>query len=66
VGLVNDLTKIISNSLKVNMRSITLDSQDGVFDGKIMVFVNDTSHLEKLIQRLLKVKGVLLVERFDS
>jgi GTP pyrophosphokinase len=66
VGLVNDLTKIISNSLKVNMRSITLDSQDGVFDGKIMVFVNDTSHLEKLIQRLLKVNGVLLVERFDS
>ncbi|MDB5261543.1 MAG: transporter [Adhaeribacter sp.] len=66
VGLVNDLTKIISNSLKVNMRSITLDSQDGVFDGKIMIFVNDTSHLEKLIQRLLKVKGVLLVERFDS
>ena len=66
VGLVNDLTKVISNSLKVNMRSITLDSQDGVFDGKIMVFVNDTSHLEKLIQRLLKVKGVLLVERFDS
>ena len=66
VGMVNDLTKVISNSLKVNMRSITLDSQDGVFDGKIMVFVNDTSHLEKLIQRLQKVNGVLLVERFDS
>jgi GTP pyrophosphokinase len=64
--MVNDLTKIISNSLKVNMRSITLDSQDGVFDGKIMVFVNDTSHLEKLIQRLQRVNGVLLVERFDS
>jgi len=66
VGMVSDLTKIISNSLKVNMRSITLDSQDGVFDGKIMVFVNDTSHLEKLIQRLLKVNGVLQVDRFDS
>ncbi len=66
VGMVNDLTKVISNSLKVNMRSITLDSQDGVFDGKIMVFVNDTSHLEKLIQRLQRVNGVLLVERFDS
>jgi GTP pyrophosphokinase len=66
VGMVNDLTKVISNSLKVNMRSITLDSQDGVFDGKIMVFVHDTSHLEKLIQKLQRVKGVLLVERFDS
>ena len=66
VGMVNDLTRIISNSLKVNMRSITLDSQDGVFHGQIMVFVNDTSHLEKLIQRLQRVNGVLLVERFDS
>jgi GTP diphosphokinase / guanosine-3',5'-bis(diphosphate) 3'-diphosphatase len=66
VGMVNDLTKVISNSLKVNMRSITLDSQDGVFNGQIMVFVNDTSHLEKLIQRLQRVNGVILVERFDS
>ncbi|MDQ3290727.1 MAG: hypothetical protein M3Q05_05490, partial [Bacteroidota bacterium] len=43
-----------------------LDSHDGIFDGKIMVFVNDTSHLEKLIQRLNRVHGVILVERFDS
>lgn len=65
VGLVNDVTRIISNSLKVNMRSITIDSDDGFFEGSIMVFVNDTAHLEKLIQRLSKVNGVLLVERFD-
>ena len=38
---------------------------DGFFEGNIMVFVNDTAHLEKLIQRLSKVNGVLLVERFD-
>lgn len=66
VGLVNDVTKIISNSLKVNMRSITIDSDAGMFEGQIMVFVNDTDHLEKLIHRLSKVNGVLLVERFDS
>jgi GTP pyrophosphokinase len=66
VGLVNDVTRIISNSLKVNMRSITIDSDDGMFEGQIMVFVNDTDHLNKLIQRLSKVNGVLLVERFDS
>ncbi|KAA9338128.1 bifunctional (p)ppGpp synthetase/guanosine-3',5'-bis(diphosphate) 3'-pyrophosphohydrolase [Hymenobacter busanensis] len=66
VGLVNDVTKIISNSLKVNMRSITIDSDDGMFEGQIMVFVNDTAHLDKLIQRLSKVRGVLSVERFDS
>ncbi|WP_426492776.1 RelA/SpoT family protein [Hymenobacter sp. 102] len=66
VGLVNDVTRIISNSLKVNMRSITIDSDDGMFEGQIMVFVNDTAHLDKLIQRLVKVNGVLQVERFDS
>ena len=66
VGLVNNVTRIISNSLKVNMRSITIDSDDGMFEGQIMVFVNDTDHLEKLIQRLSRVNGVLVVERFDS
>ncbi|AWM32982.1 RelA/SpoT family protein [Hymenobacter nivis] len=66
VGIVNDITRIISTSLKVNMRSITVDSNDGFFEGQIMVFVNDTDHLTKLIQRLNKVSGVLQVERFDS
>ena len=66
VGLVNDVTRIISNSLKVNMRSITIDSDDGMFEGQIMVFVNDTAHLTKLIQRLSRVNGVLVVQRFDT
>ncbi|MBO3273525.1 ACT domain-containing protein, partial [Hymenobacter defluvii] len=66
MGLINDVTKVISNSLKVNMRSITVDSNDGMFEGQIMVFVNDTDHLNKMIQRLSKVRGVLGVERFDT
>ncbi|PRY04927.1 GTP pyrophosphokinase [Pontibacter ummariensis] len=65
VGLVNDLTKVISTSLKVNMRSITIDSNDGIFEGNIMVFVNDTGHLDKLMQRMSRVSGILTVERFD-
>ncbi|WP_242922253.1 RelA/SpoT family protein [Pontibacter liquoris] len=65
VGLVNDLTKVISTSLKVNMRSITIDSNDGIFEGNIMVFVNDTNHLDKLIQRMSRVNGILTVERFE-
>jgi len=66
VGLVNDVTKVISSALKVNMRSITIDADDGFFQGQILVFVNDTDHLNKLIQRLSKVNGVLQVERFES
>jgi len=66
IGLINDVTRVISNSLKVNMRSITVDSNDGMFEGQIMVFVNDTDHLNKMIQRLSKVRGVLGVERFAT
>lgn len=66
VGLINNITKVISNDFKVNMRSITVDTNDGIFDGSIMVFVNDTDHLDNLIKNLLEVKGVTGVTRFDA
>jgi GTP diphosphokinase / guanosine-3',5'-bis(diphosphate) 3'-diphosphatase len=66
VGLMNDVTKVISNELKVNMRSITIDTDHGIFEGTIMLYVNSTSHLETLIQKLNKVPGVVRVERFDN
>jgi GTP pyrophosphokinase len=66
VGLVNDVTRIISNELKVNMRSITIDTNDGIFEGNIMLFVHDTTHLETLIRKLFKVDGIVNVTRFDS
>lgn len=66
VGLINNITKVISNDFKVNMRSITVDTNDGIFDGSIKVFVNDKEHLDKLIKNLLEVKGVTGVTRFDD
>lgn len=66
VGLINKLTTVISNDFKVNMRSITVDSNEGIFEGSIMVDVNDTNHLENLIRKLKQVKGVTAVTRFDS
>jgi guanosine-3',5'-bis(diphosphate) 3'-pyrophosphohydrolase len=66
VGLINKLTTVISNDFKVNMRSITVDSDNGIFEGSIMVYVNDTEHLDNLIKRLKMVKGVTSVNRFDS
>ena len=66
VGIVNDVTRVISTALKVNMRSITVDSNDGLFEGKIVVYVNDTAHLDRLIERLQRVDGVLVAERFES
>jgi len=65
VGVVNNITKIISNELKVNMRSISIDSKDGLFEGTIMLFVHDTEHLKKLMHKLRQLKGILRVVRID-
>jgi GTP pyrophosphokinase len=66
VGLVNNITKIISNELNVNMRSISFDSNDGTFEGQVMVFVHDTNHLTELMNKLKKVNGVLSITRLDG
>jgi guanosine-3',5'-bis(diphosphate) 3'-pyrophosphohydrolase len=66
VGLINDVSKIISEELKVNMSSISFRSDKGIFDGEIMLYVNDTRHLDLLIGKLEKVEGVVKVNRFDS
>lgn len=66
VGIVNKITKLISNQMKVNMRSLSFDSNDGVFEGKITLFVQDTRHLNELIGKLKEVPGVISVERIDQ
>jgi guanosine-3',5'-bis(diphosphate) 3'-pyrophosphohydrolase len=66
VGLINNITKVISNDFKVNMRSITVDTDNGIFDGSIMIYVNDKEHLDRLIENLLEVRGVTGVTRFDA
>lgn len=66
MGLVQDVTRVISNDLRVNMRSISIDTDENIFEGKIMLFVHDTAHLEQLIRKLTKVDGVVKVDRFDT
>jgi GTP pyrophosphokinase len=66
VGLINDVTKVISDELKVNMSSMSIHTDSGIFEGEIMLYVNDTRHLEQLISKLDQVEGVVKVSRFDS
>ena len=65
VGLINDVTGIISRELKVNMRSLSIDTDHGVFEGTIKLYVHDTRHLDKLISKLENVEGLEKVYRFD-
>lgn len=66
VGIVNKITKLISNQMKVNMRSIYFDTDDGIFEGKITLFVQDTRHLEELMTKLKTIEGVISVERMNE
>ena len=66
VGLINDVTSIISSDLRINMRGLTIDTEDGVFEGDIKLYVHDTSHLDMLINKLERVDGVFKVLRFDT
>ncbi len=63
IGIVSNITNIISRDEKLVMRSINIDSNDGLFRGNIEVMLDDTSKLEKLIKKLRTVKGVKQVTR---
>ena len=63
IGIVSNITNIISKEEKIVMRSINIDSHDGLFSGNLEVLLNDTSRLDPLIKRLRTVKGVKTVER---
>lgn len=66
LGLMRDVTDIISNELKVNMRSISIDTETGIFDGQIMLYINNTKHLDDIIRKLEKVPDIMKVSRFES
>ncbi len=66
VGLINDVSRIISEELKVNMSSMSIHTDSGIFEGEIMLYVNDTRHLEQLMEKLRNVEGVVKTSRFDS
>lgn len=63
LGLVSDVSNIISEELKVNMQSLSLNTEGGIFEGSIRLYVEDTRHLDILAKKLEKVKGVVKVSR---
>ena len=67
IGIVNKITEIISNQHSVNMKSIFFNSEDGMFEGNITLYVYDNKHLEAIIDEFTRSEGVKTVERrFDE
>ena len=63
LGLVNSITKVISENMNVNIKSIKFDTDSGVFNGEITVEVNNNNFVEKLMERLQKINGIEKVYR---
>jgi GTP diphosphokinase / guanosine-3',5'-bis(diphosphate) 3'-diphosphatase len=66
VGMIQDISKVISSELHINMRGLSVDTFDGIFEGKIKVYVFDTEHLDVLISKLAEIEGVSSVSRANS
>jgi GTP pyrophosphokinase len=66
VGVMSKITDVISGQMRLNIRSISIDTMDGIFEGIFMVYINDTEQLEKLSQKLLQLQGIQNVERIEK
>jgi GTP pyrophosphokinase/guanosine-3',5'-bis(diphosphate) 3'-pyrophosphohydrolase len=65
VGMINDITDVLSKSLSTNMKSINVNSDSGMFEGIISLYVDGLSHLKKIMKRLERVEGVKNVLRYE-
>ncbi len=63
VGLINDVTRLISSELKVNITGLTIGVNEGLFEGKLSLMIQDTQHLDELVHELENVPGVIEVSR---
>ena len=65
-GMLNDITHAISTYQNTNIRSVNLDSQDSMFEGTVILNVQDTEHLNRILDKVRKIKGIRRAERFDE
>lgn len=65
-GILKDISNSITTHQNTNIKSVNITTSDSMFKGTVTVFVKDLEHLNKIIERLKKVKGIYSVERFDA
>jgi len=66
IGVIQKITNVISGELKLNMRSLSIESNDGIFEGKIMIYIHDREELNEFCNRLGQLDGITKVERLES
>ncbi len=65
-GLITEITQSIFNLKQTNIRSVNIDSNDGIFEGVVILEVQDLDHLNALIEKIKKVRNVKSVQRFEE
>ena len=63
---MNEVTQIISRQLNVNIRKLTIESNDGIFDGKIQLYVHDSDDVNVICNNLRQVKNIKKVSRVEN
>ncbi|HEU4861444.1 MAG TPA: bifunctional (p)ppGpp synthetase/guanosine-3',5'-bis(diphosphate) 3'-pyrophosphohydrolase [Chitinophagaceae bacterium] len=66
VGVVNKITNLISGELRINIAAMTIEAKEGVFEGNIKLYVHDKEELDELVSRLLALRGIEKVDRYDT
>jgi len=66
VGVIHKITNLISGELKVNISAMTIEANEGIFNGNVRVFVHDKEELDQLVNRLLELPGIERVDRYDT
>ena len=63
IAIINNITSIISKEDKITLRSINIESHDGLFTGNLTILLQDTIKLDSLIKKIKTIKGVKQVNR---
>ena len=66
VGILNEITNVISTNMAVNMRNININTKQGIFEGKITLQVHDVNEVEKLCLSLKEIKAVKTANRINN
>ncbi|MBR8705389.1 Guanosine-3',5'-bis(diphosphate) 3'-pyrophosphohydrolase [Bacteroides pyogenes] len=66
VGLLNDITQVISKQMSVNMRKLNIETNDGIFEGKIQLWVHDVEDVRSVCNNLRKIKNIKQVSRIEE
>ena len=65
IGMMNDITKVTSKAMNINIRRINIGAEDGIFDGFIDLYVHDIDDLENLMKRLKRIDGLESVAKTE-